>query len=95
MTKELDHCDNYIHEYKQPICLRYWLLFNLLPAVDMCVIREVHGDPKCFAIWKGKRVRLVIASRFGDVGITRHLDADHGYQTRVSIKELSDFTAKL
>jgi hypothetical protein len=91
---EQDHCDNYIHNHEYPICLRYWLLFNRLPAVDMCVVREAMGEPKCFATWKNKRVRLVMASRFGDVGITTNLDADYGYSSRVSVAELSDFSAE-
>lgn len=35
------------------------------------------------AFVKGMIVRVVMASRFGDLGITRNLDSDHGYQARV------------
>ncbi len=62
--------------------------------------------PKLFATYKqpdgpggrkGKtrRVRVVMASRFGDVGITRDLMAEHGYNDRVAVETLTDFSEKL
>lgn len=39
-----------------------------------------------------KRVRLVMASRFGDVGITRNLKAESGYAWRVPVEELCNFS---
>lgn len=90
------HCDDAIHngygERKYPICLRYWLLVNRLPAVDKCVIVEAKGAPNCFATYNGKRVRLVMASRFGDIGITRDLNAERGYTDRVAVDDLTDFS---
>lgn len=86
------HCDDAIHHPDFPECLRYFLLVERLPAVDGCLITSVNGMPKCFATYKGKRVRLVMASRFGDVGITRKLDAERGYDNRVGLHELSDFS---
>lgn len=87
-----DHCDNYIDAYDVPNCLRYYLLVNRLPAVDILTVKEAVGEPKCFATYKGKRVRLVMASRLGDVGINHRLNTDHGYSERVLIKELSEFS---
>lgn len=46
-----------------------------------------------FTIPAGTRVRVVMASRFGDVGITTDLDAARGYSTRVSVSELTNFSA--
>lgn len=40
----------------------------------------------------GQRVRVVMASRFGDVGITPNLKADHGYVMRVSVDALDNFS---
>ena len=90
----MTHCDELIHEYKLPICLRYYLLVNRLPAVDKCIIIEANGEPTCYADYKGKRVRLVMASRFGDVGITAKLDQAHGYTQRVNINGLSNFSSE-
>ena len=84
-------CDDYIHDANYPVCLRYYLLVNRLPALDGALIRVMKGAPKCFATRNGKRVRIVMASRFGDVGITPHLNHEHGYVERVYLSELSDF----
>ena len=89
------HCDDCITDPSFPLCLRYFLLVERLPAVDGAIIHEVHGIPKCFATYKGKRVRLVMASRMGDVGITRDLESERGYDNRVSLEELSDFSDKV
>lgn len=37
---------------------------------------------------KGTLVRIVMVSRFGDVGITPDLEDSHGYVARVSLDEL-------
>ncbi len=42
----------------------------------------------------GHRVRIVMVSRFGDVGITEKLDSDIGYGARVSLGELCNFGDK-
>ncbi len=88
------HCDDLIHEPTLPMCARYFLLVHRLPAIDGTVITAYKGSPVCFANYQGQRVRLVMASRFGDVGITRNLKAENGYELRVSMDDLSDFSDK-
>jgi hypothetical protein len=44
------------------------------------------------AIPAGARVRVVMASRLGDVGITPKLDTEHGYAARVMLDDLTDFS---
>lgn len=36
----------------------------------------------------GTRVKIVMASRFGDVGITDDLSAEYGYHNRIPIEDL-------
>lgn len=85
----MKHCDDYIDDETQPACLRAFLEHARAPA---------HGSlrdtprPKLFADHHGSRVRVVMASRFGDVGITSNLDAEHGYEGRVAIEVLSNFS---
>lgn len=86
------HCDQAINDFRQPVCLRYFLLVNRMPALDKNLIIQSVGFPKCFATHEGQRVRLVMASRIGDVGITSDLNAEDGYQKRVSLDDLSDFS---
>lgn len=85
------HCDDYIHDFTASHCLRFFLLVNRLPAMDMMLCRGFGVKPKLFATYKGDRVRVVMASRMGDVGITHKLDAEDGYENRVMVADLSDF----
>lgn len=39
---------------------------------------------------EGTTVKIVMWSRFGDVGITDDLDADHGYGARLDLSELKN-----
>lgn len=88
------HCDDYIHDHKQPLCLRAFLLRQRVPAVDGHLMELAGFHPQLFATCKGKRVKVTMASRFGDVGITLALDAVNGYDRRVPIASLSDFGDK-
>ena len=38
----------------------------------------------------GTTVKIVMASRFGDVGITDDLEATHGYKARVLLEQLDN-----
>jgi hypothetical protein len=40
----------------------------------------------------GTRVKIVMVSRLGDVGITGRLDTDNGYGARVALEALCGFT---
>ncbi len=85
---EFKHCDDYIDDADQPDCLRTFLDYARSPAHGM--LRD-GPRPKLFANYEGKRVRVVMASRFGDVGITGKLSAEHGYDKRVAVDSLSNF----
>lgn len=87
-------CDSYIRDKTQPMCLRRFLLVNRIPAVWKYEkwIAKGRPNPKLFADFGGKRVRVVMASRFGDVGITENLEASSGYSLRVSVEQLSNFS---
>ena len=83
------HCDDYIDDATQPAALRAYLDRARAPA---------HGRmseepfPKLFADYKGKRVRVTMASRFGDVGIQHDLDEEDGYVKRVTVASLTNFS---
>lgn len=89
---EARHCDNFILDYNKPMVLRWYLFVNRLPATDknLCLVNNVN--PKLWAKHEGKWVRVVMASRMGDVGITEKLDAEYGYSKRVEVNALTDFT---
>lgn len=93
LTEEFKHCDDYIRDFNAPKCLRVFLLVNRMPAIDAALLTEAGFEPKLFADYEGKRVKVTMASRLGDVGISEHLDAI-GYNKRVPVEKLSNFGDK-
>jgi len=98
ISQSFKHCDEYIEDQSQPECLRKFLDRARMPAHGM-LLKEPY--PKLFATYqgndwlgvsKGDRVRVVMASRMGDVGCTKNLNADSGYQIRCPVDSLSDFS---
>lgn len=85
------HCDDYIDDAKSPECLRAWLKWARSPAHGAF---QPKPHPTLFADFNssGERVRVTMASRMGDVGVTTDLNADHGYEERVAIADLSRFS---
>lgn len=84
--KGLWHCDDLRSAPETPPCVKAYLDVARAPA---------HGNgaaPPLFATHNGRRVRIVMASRFGDVGITAALDATRGYEKRVFLPDLSEFS---
>jgi hypothetical protein len=83
------HCDDIADDTTQPQCLRDFINHARAPA---------HGAlldtprPDLFADYEGERVKAVMASRFGDIGITKNLDAKTGYMARVMVGELTNFS---
>jgi hypothetical protein len=88
---DFKHCDDYIDDETQPECLRAFLDHARSPAHGM---DRAEPRPALFANYNGKRVRVVMASRLGDVGITSNLHAERGYEKRVAVADLSGFSAE-
>lgn len=88
------HCDDYIRDKSQPMCLRKYLLINRIPAVWKYEkwIGKGRPEPRLFADYGLLRVRVVMASRMGDVGITTKLKSENGYEQRVYIYQLTNFS---
>jgi hypothetical protein len=95
MSKTPKHCDDYIDDEATPLAVRTFLKVARAPAHGM-LLRCQDNYPKLFATVKkgenkGKRVRIVMASRLGDVGYTLDLTKDIGYSNRVHLEDLTDF----
>jgi len=86
--REPRHCDDYIDDESAPLALRTYLKRARSPGHGMLVLDPF---PRLFADRNGRRVRVVMASRFGDVGITATLTNAHGYDERVAVEDLSNF----
>lgn len=83
------HCDDYIDDPAASDPLRKFLAFARAPAHGQ-LLPKPH--PRLFADHEGRRVRVTLASRMGDVGITSDLSADLGYECRVPVSQLSNFS---
>jgi hypothetical protein len=73
----------------------WWFHLQRLPATLRWMGERMSkcGDA-VFATYEGQRVRVVMASRLGDVGITTHLEAENGYEKRVFIDDLTELSTK-
>lgn len=97
------HCDDFITDPSAPDALRWFLLIQRMPAVDKILARKMLPEwPKLFADiiapnnqGRTQTVRVVMASRFGDVGISKQMNREHGYYKRVSVEELTNFRQEL
>jgi hypothetical protein len=82
------HCDDIYSNKSYPTCVIDYLHVARAPA---------HGlgmeNVALYATYKGKRVRVTMASRLGDVGIMYKLAKDRGYDVRVFLPDLTDFSS--
>jgi hypothetical protein len=86
------HCDDYIDDPAAHPALRAFLARARAPAHGLL---SDEPQPQLFADHEGKRVRVTMASRLGDVGITSRLDDSwFGYDRRVAVEQLSSFSDK-
>lgn len=86
------HCDEFISDPSVPMALRWYLFISRMPAINKAMCHANGVDPILYAKYEGAWVRVVVASRLGDLGITEDLDAKRGYSNRVAVEQLSDFT---
>lgn len=66
-----------IGKLRQPVVLRIWNGERDREMNPMFIHRELPA---------GAHVKIVMVSRFGDVGITDDLDAEHGYHSRIDLE---------
>jgi hypothetical protein len=83
------HCDDYIDDPAAPAVLRAFLVRARSPAHGLL---SPVAFPKLFATYEGERYRVTMASRMGDVGISKTFNEDHGYELRVAVAKLTDFS---
>lgn len=67
-----------------------WVLATLVEPVKFAKWQGHYADPEFIVgIWPvGTPVKIVMVSRFGDVGITDDLSAVRGYHARVDLSVL-------
>lgn len=90
--RKFKHCDDYIHDLKAPMALRWFLYVNRIPAVDKLLLIKNVQEPSLFADYWGRRVRVVSASRLGDVGIRFDCHNKFSAEKHVAVEELTNFS---
>lgn len=89
------HCDLYIDDPSQPEILRKFLGWHRMAAWQRFeALRKKEPIPEMFADYKHERVRVVMASRLGDVGIIRDYHREKFCNARVYVADLSNFSEK-
>jgi hypothetical protein len=98
MPAQLRHCDRVMEDPSAPECLRFFLRaaraphLGALPPLFATLKRDFSGRLAApVAPRKGERVRVTDAGKFGDVGVTTHLDEPVIYMARASVDELERF----
>lgn len=87
------HCEDAIDDYRSdyPDCVKWFIFVKRLRPDLRNLAERIAGNPKLFADYQGKRVRITMASRLGDLGITEDLESTN-YQDRVTIDKLTNFS---
>lgn len=67
---------------RKPVVMSHWM--HRSDAAGNPMFHEVP-------LQAGHRVKIVMVSRLGDVGITEDLEAENGYAARVMLDDLCDF----
>lgn len=88
---EPKHCDDYIEDPSQPEVLRKFLERARAPAHGLLL---PDPFPTLYADLEGQTYRVTMASRLGDVGITKNFSKDIGYERRVWLEKLTNFRSE-
>lgn len=104
---EEKHCDDYIDDPSQPECLRKFLEYGRAPGHghDLGEKPKLFATLVCpgkrelaFVVRNGgkngMRVKVNMASRMGDVGVSKDFKSDFGYFVRVPVEWLKEFSAE-
>jgi len=94
-----------LHDYDLPAMVRGFIAINQGPATETMAIRAAGMMPRLYGTWTPPedseyaangpiRVRVVMVSRLGDIGISS-VDKEYGYFTRCSIYDLTDFSDEM
>lgn len=87
------HCDDLSDAGVLPLPVKQWVDYQRLPAHDK--FDRTNPVKNLFAVLNDRVVKLNMASRFGDVGVTTNLEAQFGYERRVMLTDLKHFHTEL
>lgn len=65
-----------------------------LPAHKKMAYHEFMKGKNLFCTYCGNRYRVTMASRMGDIGLTKNHEAENGYEIRISPEDCSMWSDK-
>lgn len=83
-----------LYDLDLPAHVRAFLAINLMNGVCTSAVEEAGYMPRLYGTWNGERVRVVMVSTMGDIGISRD-DVQRGYFERCSIYDLTDYAEEM
>lgn len=92
------HVDEFIHQgmfrHEDPRAYAAFVLEHFRKAAWWRSMTDQWMNQfKLFGTYNGKRYRVTGASRLGDVWLQEDFDKDHGYNERVDVLSVSDWSA--
>jgi len=72
---------------------RWFLMLHRLPAMMQSAFQQQMVKYRLFCTYNGERYRVTGASRMGDICLTKNMEKDIGYDTRVFVDECSNWSS--
>ena len=72
---------------------RWVLMLHRLPAIMQSAFHEQMDKYRLFCTYNGEHYRVTGASRMGDICLTKDMQKDIGYDTRVFVDECLNWSA--
>ncbi len=88
------HVDDFIDSHRKPAYARFVLDYFRRNAVCQMDFKPFMEKHLLFASWKGSRYRVTGASRLGDVWLSADFKRVDGYEHRVNVAELSEWSGQ-
>lgn len=85
------HVDDFVSDMTKDPYARWMLMYFRFPAEMHIAFAPFYKDRKLFCTYDGKRYRVNMASRLGDVGLAQNLNRESGYDIRRDVDECSDW----
>jgi hypothetical protein len=83
-------------EDSEAVMYAKWYLNNMLtPAIFQRPFKQVMKDIKLFCTYQGTRWRVTGGSRLGDVWLSKNPDRDTGYDERVNVSDITEWSNAL
>jgi hypothetical protein len=86
--------DDFIDAHDTDKTVSWFLFLHRLPATLQFKFEKEIKKHKLFCDHEGERWRVTMASRFGDIGISRNLEKDMGYEKRVMLEDCSNWSGE-